>query len=188
MRHNLIETRLLLAVALLLCGLLVGASPVFAAPSGGVISTATSSNATPSIGEQITVTIRIDMSGVSSPDNKLGSYTGTLDWNRAVLSYHSNSGVPAGFTGVVNTNNAATGHVIFNGANAGGATGSITILTITFNVAGAGTSPLNLEYTSMAAAATFANLLTILTVTDGQVVVGGATQQHVYLPCVLKIR
>ena len=74
------------------------------------------------------MTINIDMSGVNSPDNNLGSFTGTLDWNPAVLAYNSDSGIPAGFTGVVNTSNVASGHITFNGANASGATGDITVI------------------------------------------------------------
>ena len=139
-----------------------------------VVSAATPSNATPSVGRQIVVTINIDMSGVSAPDDALGSFTGTLDWNPAILTYRSNTGIGAGFTGNVNTGSAGSGHILFNGANSTGATGNNTIVTITFTAAAAGTSALNLEYSAMAAASTFANLLPILTVTDGSVVVSGA--------------
>jgi hypothetical protein len=140
-------------------------------PSGVVASAATPSSAAPSIGEQIVVTINVDMSGVNAPDNKLGSFTGSLNWDTAVLAYNSNSGMLAGFTGVVNTGDVAAGHIVFNGANPGGAMGNIIVLTITFDAVAGGTSALDLEYTAMAAAATFANLRPILTVTDGQVMV-----------------
>jgi uncharacterized repeat protein (TIGR02543 family) len=130
-----------------------------------VTSVATPSDATPEIGDTITVDINIDISGAA-----LGSYTGTLDWNPAVLSYISNSGGLGGFTGAVNTSDTGTGHIVFNGANASGTTGNTIVLTITFNVVGAGTSSLDLEYSSMAAAITFTNLLPYLTTTDGQVV------------------
>ncbi len=139
------------------------------AATGTATSSATPSNASPIIGQQIEVTINIDVSGVNSPDNKLGGFTGTLDWNPAVLSYSSNTGIGVGFTGNVNTSNVADGHIVFNGANAGGATGSLNVLTITFDVKAAGTSPLNLDFSAMAAATTFASLLPILTITDGQV-------------------
>ena len=154
-----------LVVALLvLGGAMTGGAPVFAA-SGTATSSATPSNATPGIGDSIVVTIAIDVSGVAAPDNALGSFTGTLDWDPAVLAYSSNSGIQAGFTGVVNTGSAGTGHIVFNGAKPSGATGNNTVLTITFDVVGAGTSALDLRYSAMSAASTFANLLPLLTVT-----------------------
>ena len=140
-------------------------------PSGSATSSATPSNATPSIGQQIDVEINIDVSGVNPPDNALGSFSASLDWNSAVLAYHSNSGLQAGFTGVVNP---TTGHLAFNGANPSGATGNFTVLSITFDVVGTGTSSLDLGYSAMAAASTFGNLLPLLTVNDGQVVVSSS--------------
>ena len=170
-----------LVVALLvLGGTMTGGAPVFAA-GGTATSSATPSNATPSIGDSIVVTIAIDISGVAAPDNALGSFTGTLDWDPAVLTYSSNSGIQAGFTGVVNTGSAGTGHIVFNGAKPSGATGNNTVLTITFDVVGAGTSALDLGYSAMSAASTFANLLPLLTVTDGQVVVTPAAHYSLTL-------
>ncbi len=170
--------RLLTAVVLVLAGVMSGGAPAFAV-SGVATSTAAASNAAPSVGQQIVVSINIDVSGVNTPDNKLGSFTGTLDWNTAVLKYSSHSGILAGFTGVVNP---SPGHLVFNGANATGVTGNITVLAITFDVVGAGTSPLNLGYSTMAAATTFASLLPVLTVRDGQVVVGTT----IYLPMIVR--
>jgi hypothetical protein len=161
--HNL-HWRLLVIVLLMLCSALIGGAPVFAA---GVTSSALPSNATPTQGQTITVPIVIDMSATGGA--ALGSFTGTLDWNPAILTYSSNSGLQAGFTGNVNTADAGSGHMIFNGVNIAGATGNITVVTITFNVVDEGTSPLNLEYSAMAAASTFANLLPELTITDGSV-------------------
>jgi hypothetical protein len=177
------------SLAVVLAALLaaIAGAPVFAA-SASVASAAIPSNATPTVGEQIVVTINIDMSGVAAPDNALGSFTGSLDWNPAVLSYHGNSGIVPGFTGVVNTDNVAAGRIVFNGANVAGAPGNIIVLTITLDGVGAGTSALDLEYTAMAAATTFANLVPTLTVTDGEVVVGSAARHYVYLPWVGKIR
>jgi hypothetical protein len=136
-----------------------------------VLSAAAPSNTTPAVGQQIVASINVDMSGVSGSDNKLGSFTGSLAWNPAVLTYNSNSGLLAGFAGAINTANVGAGTIAFNGANATGATGNNVVLQITFDVVGAGTSALNLEYTAMAAAYTFTDLRPILTVTDGQVVV-----------------
>ena len=170
-----------LVVALLvLGGTMTGGAPVFAA-GGTATSSATPSNATPGIGDSIVVTIAIDVSGVAAPDNALGSFTGALDWDPAVLTYSSNSGIQAGFTGVANTGSAGTGHIVFNGAKPAGATGNNTVLTITFDVVGAGTSALDLGYSAMSAASTFANLLPLLTVTDGQVAVSPAAHYSLTL-------
>jgi len=166
--HRLLQLRLLLAIALVLGSVMVGSVPV-SAQTGTVTSTATPSDATPQVGDTITVTISVDMTGVNAPDNYLGSYTASIAWDPAILDYVSNGGLPAGFTGVVNVTNADAGTITFNGANAAGATGSLTVLTITFDVVGSGISDLDLEYSAMAAATTFANLLPLLTVTDGQV-------------------
>ena len=180
--HPLLHWRLLLVAALVLNGAMSGIASALALPSGSATSAATPSNASPNIGETITVTISIDMTGVAAPDNKLGSFSGTFDWNPAVLAYASDSGILGGFTGVVNTSSAGTGHIILNGANASGATGNITVLTITFDVLDSGTSPLDLAYTAMAAAFTYADLLPILTITDGQVVVSPPTPTPTLTP------
>ena len=160
---------LLIAVILLLSSVMVGSTPVFALSSGSATSSAIPSDATPSVGDQIIVDISIDVSDADPPDNSLGSYTGSLDWNPEVLDYQSDSGILAGFTGLVNTADVATGQITFNGANASGARGSITIISITFDVVGSGSSDLDLEYSAMAAASTFTDLLPILTVNDGLV-------------------
>jgi uncharacterized repeat protein (TIGR02543 family) len=172
--RTLLYRRLLLIVALVLNAAILGAAPVLAAPGGSVTSAATPSNATPNIGDSVVVTINIDMTGVNAPDDYLGSFTGTLDWNPAVLSFASHTSLPGGFTGNINHTDSASGHIVFNGANAEGANGNIIAFTVTFNVVGAGTSALDLEYSALAAATTFEGLLPILTVTDGSVTVPGA--------------
>jgi hypothetical protein len=136
-----------------------------------VASAATPSNATPAVGQQIVVSINVDMSNAPTADNKLGSFAGSLAWDPAVLAYDGDSGLLAGFAGAVNTANVGTGQLDFGGANATGATGNNVVLQITFDVVGVGAGALNLEYSAMAAADTLADLLPILTVTDGQVVV-----------------
>ncbi|MBC7251633.1 MAG: hypothetical protein H5T62_15310, partial [Anaerolineae bacterium] len=168
--HNLRQRYLAMVVLLVLISAILGSVLAFA-QSGSVVASATPSNATPDIGEQITVEINIDVSAVEEPDDRLGSFTASLDWDPAMLAYHSNSGILAGFTGVVNTANVASGRIVFNGANPSGATNNVTVLIITFDVVGAGTSDLDLEFSAMAAAYTFRSLLPILTVNDGQVVV-----------------
>jgi len=182
---GMLHRQLLVAVVLALVCALVSGAPAFAA-TGSVTSTATPSDAAPGVGQQIVVAISINVSGVDAPDNKLGSFTGALEWNPAVLAYNSHTGIGAGFTGVVNPANAATGRIVFNGANASGATGNVTVLSITFDVVGEGTSALDLSYTAMAAATTFANLLPLLTVTDSQVVVGSVPDHTLYVPFITR--
>jgi hypothetical protein len=163
------------AVALtVLAGVAIARAPVLAAPTGSATSAATPADDTPDIGDSIVVTINIDMAGVNAPDNYLGSFTASLDWNAVVLQYVSHTGLPVDFTGVVNTADVGSGHIVFNGANAFGPTGNTIVLTTTFNVVGAGTSALDLGYSAMAAAESFTNLLPILTVMDGQVVASPA--------------
>ena len=103
----------------------------------------------------------------------LGSFTGSIDWDPTILSYDNNSGIQGGFTGLVNTDNAATGSLGFNGINAGGGSGTLTVLTVTFDVIGAheSSTTLDLEYSAMSAALTFVNLLPVLTVNDATITV-----------------
>jgi len=147
----------------------------FSAVSGNAASAATPSDDPLTAGEPVVVTINVDMTGMDEPDDKLGSFTGSLAWDPAILAYDSYTGPLAGFTGAVNTGNAGSGQISFNGANAGGATGNIETFEFTFHAIGAGTSDLDLEYSAMAAAATFTNLLPLLTITDGQVTVSPST-------------
>jgi len=151
--------------------LLVLCVPVMASAASGVVTTTASpSNDTPTERDTITVTINIDMTG--APGAALGSFDCTLNWDPAVLAYVSDSGVQDDFTGVVNARNAKSGRFIFNGANPTGATGDIVVMTITFDVVGAGTTALDLDYSSMAAAKTFVDLLPNLTINDGSVTAG----------------
>ena len=154
-----------LLVVLLLIAANLGSSinPVSAELSGTVAASAVASNTAPDIGDTITVNIHIDMTNVAAPDDYLGSYTGTLNWDPAVLSYASYIVPPdGGFTGVVNTGSVDSGLITFNGANAAGATGDIIVLAVGFNVIGSGDANLDLQFSAMAAATTFADLLPIL--------------------------
>ena len=121
-------------------------------------------------GAPVDVTVQIDMSAVNPPDVKLGSFTGTLDWDTNYLTYISDSGILSGFTGVVNV---SPGHIDFNGANPSGAPGVVDVLTVTFEgVVDPATcttlSFFDLEFSAMAAANTFHNILPCATVNDCQ--------------------
>jgi len=119
-------------------------------------------------GTQVVVPLTIDMSNMSAPDDKLGSFTGTIDWDTNVLTYISDSGILSGFTGNVV---ASSGHITFNGANPNGAGGIIDILNVTFQVVDdpqlcETSSFIDLEFSAMAAAFTFHNILPCATVND----------------------
>ncbi len=172
--HKLLHLRLLVVIALVIGSVIVGGVPVFAQPTGTVTSAVSPSDATPEVGDTITVAINIDMTGVDAPDNYLGSYTATIAWDPAILNYISNGGPPAGFMGVVNDTNKDAGIIVFNAINSAGATGNVIVLTLTFDVVGTGTSVLDLEYSAMSSAGTYEKLLDILTIDDGQVVVSSA--------------
>ncbi|MFQ6091411.1 MAG: dockerin type I domain-containing protein [bacterium] len=160
----------------LLAMLAVAMFPLFASvpamsQTGAVIAYSVTSNSNPANGEQITVNINIDMSGVSPPDDKLGSFTATLDWDPAVLCYVDYSDCLPGFACILNDAGADAGHITFNGANPTGVGGTFTVLTITFNVCGLDSSgtDLDLEFSAVAAAKTFRNLLPVLIVHDGYI-------------------
>lgn len=124
--------------------------------------------AAPVQGSQINVPLFINMAGVPAPDEKLGSFSGSLSWNPALLNYVSHTALQSGFTGAVNSDNASLGLLEFNGANPAGVAGNVPILGITFEVVGAAgaNGTLDLNYTDILAAGTFGNLLPCLTVND----------------------
>ena len=158
------------AVILLVLGnALTGSMPVAAAATGSATSTVTPTPSAPLNGGTVTVAISINMTAVNAPDNALGSFNGTLNWNTSVLSYSSNGGMLAGFIGAIDTSNVASGLIGFGGLNPSGVTGNNTVLNVTFNVISVGTSTLHLAYGAMSAASTFTDLTPILTVTDGSV-------------------
>jgi hypothetical protein len=138
---------------------------------GVVVAETVPSDPTPAQGATITVDINIDVSG-TDPAKLLGSFTGSLKWDRELIQYVGYDGVKAPFTGVVNVMNAgAIGAILFNGANAAGAAGKSNVLTVTFTA----TSPnglnvaLDLEFTAMLAALDFTDLMPLLTVNDGSI-------------------
>ena len=113
--------------------------------------------------QQISVPITVD---ISQLPEKLGSYTATLSWDAQVLKY---AGHQAGSTGgfsspMVNAAKAGEGKLIFAAANPYGAEGTINILNVMFQIVGSAgaKSDLKLEFTSMAAAYSFMDLLPYL--------------------------
>jgi hypothetical protein len=162
--------RLLAALLLLIAmGALWNAPAAFA--QGGVVAEAVPSDPTPPRGATITVDINIDVSG-TNPAKLLGSFTGSLKWDRELIRYVSHSGTKAPFTGVVNVMDAGgTGTISFNGANPNGAAGKSNVLTVTFvaNSPNGVAVVLDLEFTAMLAALDFTDLMPLLTVNDGTI-------------------
>ncbi|MBD3291079.1 hypothetical protein GF337_19885 [candidate division KSB1 bacterium] len=121
-------------------------------------------------GGQVSIPINVDMSGVNSPNNNLGSYTATLEWNPAQLSFTSFSGGNTTGWGspTVNTSETSSGHLDFASANPSGTTGEINILNVTFDVTGTEgqSGSIDLEFSALTAASTFMNLLPYLTTED----------------------
>lgn len=113
----------------------------------------------------ITAKVKVDMTRAASPNNLLGSFDGTLNWDPALLQYSGNSGLLSGFTGSVNN---TPGQVTFSGANPNGVGNIVDILDVYFDVIGPISSldTLDLEFSSMTAASTTTNLLDILTLKD----------------------
>jgi hypothetical protein len=134
--------------------------------SGSILSSVIVSDPTPQVGDEIKVDIIIDVTDVDPPDDSLGSFTGHLKWDPSVIAYKSNSGIKDPFSGIVNS---MGDHLIFNGAQAMGAQGSSNVVTITFEAINPGSSDIELEYSAMAAAFTFVDMLPILTIEEGTV-------------------
>ncbi len=111
-------------------------------------------------GQEIHVPVIIDMTNMPE---KLGSFTGKLQWDPSVLRYLGyRAGANSSFrTLVVNSKKTNRGQLIFAGANPYGAEGKAEVLNVTFKVIGktGSSSPLQLTFTAMAAAYTFHNLL-----------------------------
>lgn len=172
-----------LIVMVLVIGSQINGPSVANAAPALVTAAITPSTLSPSISQTITIMVNIDMS--SSGGQSLGSYTGSLAWNPAVLAYTGYTGAPpTGFTGMVNTASTVSGLITFNGASVSGATGNTIVLLVTFNVIGGGNAALNLDFSSMAASATFASLLPILSIT--QTAVTAVEGYLIYLPCIIK--
>ena len=171
--HRVVCTRFLITICIAAIWLVaVGIAPALAV-SGEVVAEAVPSNAYPAMGEEIEVAVNIDMTNVDPPDNELGSYTASLQWDPAVLKYMGYSGgTTSGWESpTVNDADSSTGLLRFSDANPNGSTGKVNVINVRLKVIGWGSSVLDLEFSAMAAAKTFNDLLPILTVNDGSVTV-----------------
>lgn len=111
------------------------------------------------------VMIQVDMSISPDPNQRLGSYTGTLNYAEARLNVLEVSEIMDDFTGNVVVD-YATGLITFNGARTDGKGNIVNILEVEFETLNGNPSTLDLEFSAMAAARTFESLLPKLEVTD----------------------
>jgi hypothetical protein len=127
-------------------------------------------------GSTVAVEIKVDMTGSPPPDDLLGSFTGTLAFDPALVSVNAHSGILSGFIGNVVV---SPGLIDFNGVNPTGVGGVVDILNIDFDVNGpvGATVVMDLEFSAMLAAISFTNLLPGLLVID--------CSFDIYPPCLL---
>ena len=129
----------------------------------GVKVSVTPSNSSPLKGEEITLSINVDVSATSE---LLGAISATLEWNPEVLRYTHHTAVTAkGFVKVmVNSEKSSEGRLVFAGFNPVGSSGEVNVLNVSFEVVGEpGASPgVQLEIKELIAARTFVDLRSFL--------------------------
>ena len=121
-------------------------------------------------GDRVTVPIVVDMSGGGG--EKLGSYTGRLQWDPSTLNftcyYYSCDTLPGNFASPqFNFDSLPQGVLRFGAISPAGADGILTLTRLRFsiNYEAPTSSPLTLSFSEMSAAGTFTDLLPALTVT-----------------------
>lgn len=95
-----------------------------------------------SAGNPVSVTINAD---VSQHPRMLGSFSGTFTWDPAVLDYVSHTQMNSAFAGNVNTNEAASGFISFNGISITGVDGLFDLFTVDLLVIGEENTSSDLE-------------------------------------------
>jgi hypothetical protein len=127
-------------------------------------------------GETVEIAVNIDMSQMPE---KLGSFTATLTWNTDALVYETyEGGKTAGFESpVINETKVSEGTLTFANANPIGAEGMVNILNVKFKVMGQTglDAGLNLEFTAMAAAESFNDLLPEVKVSTSDSEIGSSS-------------
>jgi hypothetical protein len=129
---------------------------------GGVAASVEVSDLTPVRGQRIWAGVWLQSSEL------VGSYSASLAFDPAVLAFRGCSGPAVGFAGVSRL--AGPGLLRFSGANPYGAAGRVRLVLVAFDVVGVGPSALDLGFSAMAAARSFADLLPALVITDARVV------------------
>ena len=123
-------------------------------------------------GDEVEVEVFVDMSGSGA---SLGAYQARLGWDAAVFSLvEVSDGATAAFAGAYQR--AEAGVLVFSQFNAQGADGRVSLLRVRFSVVGgSGPSELELSFSVLDAAGTFASLLPSLVVEPTAIEIGGGT-------------
>ena len=120
------------------------------------------------VGDDFEVEVFVDM-GASS----LGAYQARLGWDASVfLLVEVSDGATAEFARAYQR--AEAGALVFSQFNAQGADGRVSLLRVRFSVVGNGSGSLDLAFSVLDAAGTFASLLPSLVVEPTAIEVGGA--------------
>jgi len=124
-------------------------------------------------GEQITIPITVDLGVLPE---KLGSFTASLSWNTSALQFVSGGGAAAFKNPVINDNHVADGRITLAAVNAQGASGQVQLATLQFEVIGAAGSSIDMElqFTAMAGAGTFNDLMPYLNTETSTIQVASA--------------
>ena len=135
-----------------------------------IVAGPTSTQIATRVGDRVEVPVLVDMTGATGIS--LGAYRLDFRWNPAVLSFagagNGEFGAPA-----FNTDSIATGLVRFAGANASGATGVVSLGSITLQVLNdSAVSNLTAQFQELTAATTFNDLLPFLIETSLQFCTG----------------
>ena len=119
------------------------------------------------VGDEVEVEVFVDL-GSSS----LGAYQARLGWDASVLSLvEVSDGATAAFAGAYRR--VESDALVFSQFNAQGAAGRVSLLRVRFSVVGSGSSGLDLAFSVLDAAGTFASLLPELVVEPTVVEIGG---------------
>ena len=122
------------------------------------------------IGDEFEVEVFVDL---GSSGASLGAYQARLSWDTAVLSLvEVSDGATAEFARAYRREE--TGALVFSQFNAQGAGDRVSLLRVRFSVVGSGLSGLELSFSVLDAAGTFASLLPLLAVEPTDVEIGGA--------------
>ena len=123
------------------------------------------------VGDEVEVEVFVDLSGSGA---SLGAYQARLGWDASVLSLVAvSAGATAEFARAYQR--AEAGVLVFSQFNAQGADGRVSLLRVRFSVVGSGSGSLDLAFSVLDAAGTFASLLPSLVVEPAAIEIGGGT-------------
>ena len=123
------------------------------------------------VGDEVEVEVFVDLAGSGA---SLGAYQARLGWDASVLSLvEVSDGATAEFAGAYQR--AEAGVLVFSQFNAQGADGRVSLLRVRFSVVGSGSGSLDLAFSVLDAAGTFASLLPSLVVEPTAIEIGGGT-------------